>query len=255
MKHLKIFLIPSIIVFLTTVVVTQNNFLNSLYQAKVKAKKENKRIFADFTAEWCKSCKMVEDYCFTYPEVKKILEEKYICVRIDEKGYRGINFQYNVHLYPTFIIMEKDGKEVYRWSGYSDVPGFIFTLNSVPPTNNVKEKYDSIYLSNKNNIEFLYDYHNVLFQNTFFNEAESVADKILEISNNWFEKKNMELIITHLNKKKYKDFLEENKQEFIQTIGEEKIYADYLKFYFKNNYKRDVNNKKPDIELINPKNS
>lgn len=59
-----------------------------LEEAKAYAKKVNKPIFVDFTGKTCANCREMENNVWTDPEVKKLLNEKYVMVAL----YADANF-------------------------------------------------------------------------------------------------------------------------------------------------------------------
>ena len=250
MKAPKMVLIIASLLIAITSGISQDYFMTNLHNAKLKAVEENKRIFVDFTAKWCKPCKMMENDVFPDPRVKKLLKENFISVKLDEKDNRGLMKQYNVSRIPLFLILEKDGQEVFRWGGYSATENFLKMFENIPTRSLEKEKYDSLFVHRKDDIDFLYDYNTVLIKNNYSAEAEKVAGKILKKSDNWIEKRNMELILNHVGVKKYKNFLIKNKQSFINTFGEDTINNAFFTDYLNSNYVDDIASLKPDIDNI-----
>ena len=73
-----------------------------LEEAKAYAKQVNKPIFIDFTGKTCANCREMENYVWSNPMVKSILQEKYVMVAL----YADANF---IHLDENDYVVKKDG--------------------------------------------------------------------------------------------------------------------------------------------------
>lgn len=73
-----------------------------LEEAKAYAKQVNKPIFIDFTGKTCANCREMENYVWSNPVVKSILQEKYVMVAL----YADANF---IHLDENDYVVKKDG--------------------------------------------------------------------------------------------------------------------------------------------------
>ena len=71
----------------------------------------------DFFATWCPPCKMLDKETYTDPAV---IEEtkKWIMVRIDVDRNRSLAQQYRISSIPTLVVVEPDGKESSRTTGF-----------------------------------------------------------------------------------------------------------------------------------------
>jgi thiol:disulfide interchange protein len=104
-----------------------------LDEAKVTAKRENKKIMIDTYADWCVACKELEQYTFSDPEVAKVLEN-YILVKvdftkIDEKNKKFAS-DYKVFGNPTVIFLNSQGNEERRFSGFKSKTKFLSFIDS-----------------------------------------------------------------------------------------------------------------------------
>lgn len=71
-------------------------------------------VFADFWADWCGPCKMVE------PVVKELATDydgkiNFVKINVDENP--ELAAQYGVRSIPTFIMMHKNGDLLFKHSG------------------------------------------------------------------------------------------------------------------------------------------
>jgi len=95
------------------------------------AKKENKHVFANFTAKWCGYCKKMNKTTFLDPDIVKILSESFISVKIDGDsrdtlnidGYKITNrnlakSEYGVGSYPTYWFLDDKGTKLGYIRGY-----------------------------------------------------------------------------------------------------------------------------------------
>ena len=98
-----------------------------LYDAAMKAKKENKLVFVDCYTQWCGPCKKMIRDVFPQEKVGKYMNANFVSIKIDmEAAYaEGLARNWQVSAYPTFIIFNADGKEIGRFMGGSDADNFI----------------------------------------------------------------------------------------------------------------------------------
>lgn len=108
-------------------------------EIKATAKRENKYIFIDCYATWCKPCKVMNDSVFTLPKVGDYFNKKFISVQFQMdvtrkdnediiKSYadaRSINEKYKIKAYPTFLFFAPDGKLISRVEGSYPSDNFI----------------------------------------------------------------------------------------------------------------------------------
>ena len=128
-----------------------------LEEAKAYAKKVNKPIFVDFTGKTCANCREMENNVWNDPEVKKILNEKYVMVAlyadvnfidlpenewvttkdgevIKKLGSKNLNYQitrFNMNAQPYYVLIDSDEKVLTKENKAYDkhVPNFIQFLN------------------------------------------------------------------------------------------------------------------------------
>lgn len=128
-----------------------------LEEAKAYAKKVNKPIFVDFTGKTCANCREMENNVWNDPEVKKILNEKYVMVAlyadanfidlpenewvttkdgkvIKKLGSKNLNYQitrFNMNAQPYYVLMDSDENVLTKENKAYDkhVPNFIKFLN------------------------------------------------------------------------------------------------------------------------------
>jgi len=97
-----------------------------------RAKATGKPMFIDFFASWCGPCKMMERETFRDAEVRRRLSE-IVAVKVDSEetearpGPSGADVadRFGVSGYPTLVVLDAEGREVSRLTGF--VPPDDFT--------------------------------------------------------------------------------------------------------------------------------
>ncbi|NML37394.1 thioredoxin fold domain-containing protein [Chitinophaga sp. G-6-1-13] len=98
-----------------------------------RAQKEHKPIFIDTYFEGCHACKDMEVKVFPRPEVKKYMEENFICTGYDVfKEQFGIDLcrKYFMRGFPTYLVISGDGQLLDRSSGYQEPDRFMAFLKN-----------------------------------------------------------------------------------------------------------------------------
>ncbi len=114
----------------------------------VKAKKEGKHLFIDFTAKWCGWCKKMDKTTFVEPEIVKMLNNDFVAVKVwgdsnnelDIEGYKITeknltSKDYKVRGYPTFWFLDPAGTKLGAVSGYQHATNLMSYLEYVKNKN------------------------------------------------------------------------------------------------------------------------
>ena len=106
------------------------NWSRNLKAAQAKAGKENRLVFLYFTgSDWCPDCKALHSNVLTEKPFLDFAEEQLELVVLDfprssklEEAQRihndELSSKYNVTGFPTVIVMDADGKPLFRESGF-----------------------------------------------------------------------------------------------------------------------------------------
>jgi thioredoxin-related protein len=92
---------------------TKNPF-EDLKSAVELATESNKRIILDVGGEWCIWCHRIDAFMHSTEEIKTILEENYVVVKVnfskENKNEKFLSQYPVIEGYPHFFVLESDGK-------------------------------------------------------------------------------------------------------------------------------------------------
>jgi thioredoxin-related protein len=110
---------------------SETQWLTDLPQAQARAKKENRMVLMDFTgSDWCGWCVKFDQEVLSTPEFKAYAATNLVLVVLDfprkkpqsqalKSANEAISQKYKVDGFPTFVVLNKDGHEIGRQSGYA----------------------------------------------------------------------------------------------------------------------------------------
>lgn len=164
---MKLFFIQIIAgIFVCTQVPAQQKNVNfqsiDLDEALQKAKVEKKTVFMDCYTSWCGPCKAMARDVFTVDSIADYFNETFVCVKYDmEKEGKELAKKYPLNCYPTFLILDADGKELHRLSGYYAPDKLIRAIRMATPEN-TQEQLEIRFKSGERSPEFIETYLTVL---------------------------------------------------------------------------------------------
>jgi uncharacterized protein len=83
-----------------------------------RAKRENKFVLLDLEAVWCHWCHVMDEKTYSNADVQKLLDDKYITVRVDQDARPDLSNKYEDYGWPATIIFKSDGSELAKRAGY-----------------------------------------------------------------------------------------------------------------------------------------
>lgn len=110
-----------------------SSWSTDLPAAQVQAKKEKKLVVMNFTgSDWCGWCKKLHKEVFATKEWEAFAKENLVLVELDfpsgkkqtaelKKANEALKGRYKADGFPTIVVLNSDGKEVWRQVGY--MPG------------------------------------------------------------------------------------------------------------------------------------
>lgn len=127
MKALALF---SALVLTASRLVADDAWGTDLAKAQETAKKEKKMVLLDFTgSDWCPPCKAIHAKVLTSPEFSAFAKSNLVLVELDfpktkeqpealKAANKELAKKYEIRGFPTIIVLDADGKEVFRKVGY-----------------------------------------------------------------------------------------------------------------------------------------
>ncbi|HEY1170530.1 MAG TPA: thioredoxin family protein [Verrucomicrobiae bacterium] len=105
-------------------------WLTDYPKAQAQAKEQKKAILMDFTgSDWCPPCMQLKKTVLSSAEFTKFAAEKLVLVEVDfpenkkqsealKKANGELEKKFKVDGYPTIIVVDAEGKELFRSEGY-----------------------------------------------------------------------------------------------------------------------------------------
>ena len=127
MKNIYLF-IAILFASITTFAQEGVNFRNLTFtEALAQAKQENKLVFMDCYTSWCGPCKNMTEKVFPQKAAGDYFNPRFVCVKYDMEKGEGVELakQFDVHAYPSFIIIRPDGTVQHKLVGGDNLENFI----------------------------------------------------------------------------------------------------------------------------------
>ncbi len=128
------------------------------------ARQEGKKVFVEFTTDWCGWCKKMHATTFKDPEVIKFLNTYYVTISVNGDsrdslnvdGFmtteKGVTRDYGVRSYPTYWFLESDGEKITLLKGYKDNVFLTNALDYIKEPN-IKEMTFEEFMTRKAEME------------------------------------------------------------------------------------------------------
>ncbi|MGH1351587.1 MAG: DUF255 domain-containing protein, partial [Methyloligellaceae bacterium] len=96
-----------------------------------RAQAENRFVILDLEAVWCHWCHVMEKTTYADPQVKKLLAQKYLPVRVDQDENLELSNRYGDWGWPATIVFAPDGTEIVKLRGYIPPVRMISLLQAI----------------------------------------------------------------------------------------------------------------------------
>lgn len=207
-------------------------------EALKQAKKENKMLFLDCYTSWCGPCKMMSSKVFTQQYIGEFFNERFVNLKIDMEKGEGPDLQkrYDVKAFPTMMLLDGEGKVVYKVLGGCDARGFMEKINrgvaSEYNYQTLKQKYDS----GDRSAELMPYYFITMIDAGELDNRDSRIRNYLNLldNNDRFNRSTWVLYDYWVNDFKMPEFefLCENRRQFAEQMGEEQVNMKIEKVIF-----------------------
>lgn len=122
------------LLFATSALVADDAWKTDLPKALEQAKSEKKMVLIDFTgSDWCPPCKNLHKTVLLSEDFAKFAKDNLVLVELDfpktkpqsdelKAANKDLSKKYAIRGYPTIIVLDAEGKELFRKVGYSGTP-------------------------------------------------------------------------------------------------------------------------------------
>lgn len=86
---------------------------------------KNKPVLVDFYTDWCGWCKKLDAETYGNETVAALLNESFICLKVDAEEHVDLAEEYDAFGYPTILFLSPDGEEIGRIAGYEPPDKFL----------------------------------------------------------------------------------------------------------------------------------
>src|ERR1700729_2556010 len=83
-----------------------------------QARAEHKFVLLDLEAVWCHWCHVMDDITYRDPIVIRLLNERYVLVKVDQDARPDISNRYQDYGWPATVVFAADGSEIVKRQGY-----------------------------------------------------------------------------------------------------------------------------------------
>jgi thioredoxin-like negative regulator of GroEL len=91
-------------------------------RARQEAADKSLPIMLDFGTETCFWCKQLDTRTFTDPEVRALLNERFIPLKVDANRHADLAEKLNIRNYPTLVFASSDGRILGYQEGFVEAP-------------------------------------------------------------------------------------------------------------------------------------
>ncbi len=81
--------------------------------AFAEARAQNKPVLLAISAVWCHWCHVMDETSYSDPEVIRLINDRYVPVRVDNDQRPDVNRRYNMGGWPTTVFLTPDGEIIH----------------------------------------------------------------------------------------------------------------------------------------------
>src|SRR5689334_8883700 len=83
-----------------------------------RAQREERLVLMDLEAVWCHWCHEMDETTYRDPDVRRLVAERFIAVRVDQDSRPDLSNRYEDYGWPATVIFGADGRELVKMQGY-----------------------------------------------------------------------------------------------------------------------------------------
>lgn len=194
------------------------------------AKEKNMNVFIDCYTTWCGPCRRMSTEVFPQKEMGIYFNANFLNYKEDMEKTTGLDIakRFKVTAYPTFLILNSNGKEISRIVGSMPAADFLAKTKKVVETGGLSALQES-YEKGKKEESFLFDYLEALSDANMLNKANDVAAELLEgrYDKMLTDKKYLDLFMNYINSPEgdaYK-FIYNHRTEIAKMVNSEQLQS------------------------------
>ncbi len=96
-----------------------------------RARREHRFVLLDLGAVWCHWCHVMEETTYRDPAVIKLVQSRYLPVRVDQDANPELSNRYEDYGWPATVVFAPDGTEIVKRRGYIPPDRFAALLQAV----------------------------------------------------------------------------------------------------------------------------
>jgi len=96
-----------------------------------QAKREHKFVLLDLEAVWCHWCHVMDTVTYEDPDVRSILDAKYLAVKVDQDSRPDLSNRYEDYGWPATVVFNADGQEIVKRQGYMPPKPMLAMLKAI----------------------------------------------------------------------------------------------------------------------------
>lgn len=156
----------------------QTNFRPVSFDAALQAaRKEKKLVFIDFYTDWCGPCKRMSREVFPQKSVGDFMNARFVCLKLNaEKEGVELAKKYGVKAYPTYYVIDAQGKQLMTASGSMPPDDFIAKIESGLNPDHSPERMKQLYAEGKRTPDLINNYALYLMEQRKEAEGFKVID-------------------------------------------------------------------------------
>lgn len=104
---------------------------SSTAEAFALARSEHRFVILDLEAVWCHWCHVMEEQTYANGEVRQLLSEHYVALKIDQDADPAIAARYGDWGWPATIVFAPDGSEIVKRRGFIEPGNMVSMLKAI----------------------------------------------------------------------------------------------------------------------------